>query len=136
MEMYNTSAEQQSLYDIYGKKALLEKQYHTSLELLQYKKELEKEIYDGTNKKLRKMFRKSFTNRKEQFYKKALKSVKTECYILYQKQSIGQTNNNIFYQFQYTKIIDLLESILSIYREKRKEKKNIKWILNTLDLDY
>ena len=136
MEIYNISAEQQSLNDIYEKKALLEKQYHTSYELLQYKKELEKEIYDGTNKKLRKMFRKSFTNRKEQFYKKALKSVKTECYILYQKQSIGQNNNNIFFQFQYTKIIDLLESILSIYREKHKEKKNIKWILNTLDLDY
>lgn len=136
MEIYNISAEQQSLNDIYEKKALLEKQYHTSYELLQYKKDLEKEIYDGTNKKLRKMFRKSFTNRKEQFYKKALKLVKTECYILYQKQSIGQSNNNIFFQFQYTKIIDLLESILSIYREKHKEKKNIKWILNTLDLDY
>lgn len=136
MEMYNTSAEQQSLYDIYGKKALLDKQYHTSSELLQYKKELEKEIHDGTNEKLRKMFRKSFTNRKEKFYKKALKLVKTECYLLYQKQCSGNTDNNILFQFQYTKIINLLESILSIYREKRKEKKNIKWILNTLDLDY
>lgn len=136
MEIYNTSAEQQSLYDIYGKKALLEKQYHTSSELLQYKKELEKEIYDGTNEKLRKMFRKSFTNRKEKFYKKALRLVKNESYILYQKQSTGQTNNNILFQFQYTNIIDLLESILFIYSEKRKERKNIKWILNTLNLDY
>lgn len=136
MEIYNTSAEQQSLYDIYGKKALLETQYHTSSELLQYKKELEKEIYDGTNEKLRKMFRKSFTNRKEKFYKKALRLVKNESYILYQKQSTGQTNNNILFQFQYTNIIDLLESILFIYSEKRKERKNIKWILNRLNLDY